>query len=164
MKTIVAACVPSVHVYSLLNSAFQVFGIHAKAFKTRPTSTPLVEHLPCPIEPTTKASLWIEVHGEVNTFLSNTFLNEEFVTAVISDTANVDDKMAMECLMAACAARAITIASTDTKTMLKSAQAAGSDRARRHLAENILGIPSLTDLLMEFVDSVVAGTARNRYA
>jgi hypothetical protein len=159
MKTTIAVCVPSVHVASLLNRAFKASGFNAKAFKSRPPSARLVEFLPCPIEPSTKAFLWIEMQGDVDSFFANTFLNSNFVQGVIAKASQVDDKMAMECIMAACAARAITLSSSDTRTMLKTAKATGGDSARKHLAENILGIPSLTDLLLEFVESVIAGSA-----
>lgn len=162
MKTI-AACVPTSHVCPHINRAFRKFGLKARAFTRRPTihdNEPLlVEHLPCPIEPTSKASLWIVVkEQDVDAFLGNTFLNESFVQTIVASTGDVEDTLAMECLMAACAARSVTQKSCGAKNMYQTALTQGSNSAWQHLAECVLGIPSLKDLLVEFVESVVAGS------
>lgn len=160
MKTI-AACVPVSHICPRLNRAFRTFGIKAKAFTKRPSATHsdslLVEHFPCPIEPTAKAGIWVVVdEGEVIDFTNQTFMNEAFVSHVIDGTQSADDMMAMECLMAASAARTITQQAVSARKMYQAANTEGDNPAHQHLAERVLGIPSFKNLLIEFVDDLLA--------
>jgi hypothetical protein len=115
-----------------------------------------------PIEPTEKHHLWIIIHDNtpVVNFLEATFLNAEFVMAIMPFAKTEDDLLALECLVTACSARTITQAflkHTSPMKLQKAAISEGRKVNRRHLAEQILGVPNLSQLLVEYADSLVAG-------
>lgn len=160
---VLTACVPSARLCPAISKAFAKFGINAEAFpKPQSRDHCVAEHLPCPIEPTEKHHLWIIIHDNtpVVNFLEATFLNAQFVMAIMPFAKTEDDLLALECLVTACSARTITQAFLKHTSPMKLQRAAiseGSKVNRRHLAEQILGVPNLSQLLVEFADTLVAG-------
>lgn len=163
---IVTIRVPSARrICTPINLALRKFGINAKAYSSRPPlsarSNPTIEKLPCPIEPTTPDCLWLAIPDGTNidALLEATFLNETFVLAALPKTHNADDMFAMECLMIACSARKVAAyfnGRSVTQKVYKAAMAESSNLARQRLAEQVLGIPSLKEALLEFVDKLLA--------
>jgi hypothetical protein len=159
---VLTACVPSAQLCPDISKAFAKFGIQAEASSTPPSHQCVAEHLPCPIEPTEKHHLWIIIHDNtpVVEFLEATFLNAAFVMAIMPFAKTEDDLLALECLVTACSARTITQAflkHTSPMRLQKAAISEGCKINRRHLAEQILGVPNLSQLLVEYADSLVAG-------
>lgn len=164
--SIITIRVPSARrICTPVNHALRKFGIDAKAYSSQPPivarTTPTIEHLPCPIEPTTPDRLWLVVADgvDVNAMLEATFLDEQFVLAALPKSYDADDMFAMECMMVACSARKIATyfnGRSATHRVYKAALAESSNLARQRLAEQVLGIPSLKDTLLEFVDKLLA--------
>lgn len=159
---ILAACVPSARLCPSISKAFAKFGLNAQAFAKPQSRDCVAEHLPCPIEPTEKHHIWIAIYDDtpVVEFLESTFLNAEFVMTIMPSAKTEDDLLALECLVTACSARTITQAFLRGTSPIKLQKAAineGCKANRRHLAEQIVGVPNLRDLLVEYADSLVAG-------
>jgi len=160
---IVTIRVPSARrICTPVNHALRKFNINANAYSSRPPiSAHTIEHLPCPIEPTTPDRLWLVVASDtdINVFLEATFLNEAFVLAALPKAHKADDMFAMECLMIACSARKVATyfnGRSATKNVYKAAIAESNNLDRKHLAEHVLSIPSLKDALLEFVETLLA--------
>lgn len=120
-----------------------------------------MEFLPCPIEPVTKQSIWIAIDDEtpVRAFLESTFLNAEFVMSVMPATNTEDDRLALECLVTASAARKVALAfqaKTTPSKLARAAKSAGSKASNRLIAEQLLAVPNLCELLLGFADDLVA--------
>jgi hypothetical protein len=148
-----------------INRTLRKFGLPIKAYSSAPPAAdkkpPRVEHLPCPIEPTTTDRLWLVVPDDANIadLLEQTFLNADFVTSIMNLSKNADDMLAMECLVAACSARKIALSYTgagSTQKLYKLARAEGTNQTRQHLAEHVLAIPSLLELLLAFVEYLLS--------
>lgn len=159
---VLTACVPSARLCPAISDAFTKFGINATALNKPQTRDCVAEHLPCPIEPVEKHYLWITIHDDtpVGAFLEETFLNANFVMVIMVHAKTEDDLLALECLVTACSARTIAHAFLKHTSPLKLQKAAiteGNRANRRHLAEIVLSVPSLADLLIEYADSLIAG-------
>ena len=159
---VLTACVPSAQLCPAISKAFAKFGIQAEAFQTPQTRDCVAEHLPCPIEPAEKHHIWIIVHDDtpVVQFLESTFLDANFVMSIMPFAKTEDDLLALECLVTACSARTITQAflkHTSPMKLHKAAITEGGKSKRRHLAEQILGVPNLSELLIQYADGLVAG-------
>lgn len=159
---VLTACVPSARLCLAISRAFADLGIRAEASPQPRSLGCIAEHLPCPIEPAEKHHIWITIHDDisVSAFLEATFLNADFIMAVMPAAQSEDDLLTLECLVTACSARTIAQAflkRTTPRRLQQAALAESKKPGRRHIAEKILGVPSLPDLLVGFADDLVAG-------
>ncbi|SFF33266.1 hypothetical protein [Paracidovorax wautersii] len=160
---VITVCVPSAHLSSALCEAFKKFGIAARASAKPIINGSPAERLACPIEPVDKHDIWIAIQDgtPVQVFLERTFLDINFVTALMPQAKTEDDRLAIECIMTAATARTLTLgfkARIAPHKLTRSAKSQGSKPALRLIAESLLGVPNLSNLLVDYVDQMVAST------
>lgn len=160
---IIAVCIPAGNFCAPLNQTFRQLGIRAEAHSSCPERgakhSAFIEHLASPIEPAIKSAVWIVMTDplqDTSEFLEMTFMNEKFVRAVMANGGSSDVVPAMECMLASCAARTLTRIGLHKKALAKVAMATACSSSNQHVAEEVLGIPSLQELLVGYVDESVA--------
>lgn len=159
---VITACVPSARICTAISVTFQRFGLQAEAATTVFPGNHSVEHLPSPIEPAEKHYIHIAIKADISVadFLEATFLDIDFISALIYHATTEDDLLTLECLTTASSARCVALAFQAKRApsqLIKTAKAEGNKPKRRQLAECILGVPSLPGLLLEFADQLIAG-------
>ena len=163
--TILMACVPSLRFCVRLNQTFRSFGIRAHAAsgeKLQRVRPLLREHLPCPIEPDSKLPLAIHLEEglDVDQFIHATFRDTAFMSALMVRMTSDEDIFSIECLVAACFTRNVIKAydgASSTRRLHRAVKQEGLNKQLCQIAERLLSIPSLLNLLSEFAEDLIAG-------
>lgn len=158
---VIQACVPSARLSSAMCKAFKAFKIDARASAKPLINGSPAEILRCPIEPAIKHGLWFEIQDStsVQQFLEATFLNVDFVMSLMPHAHSEDDRLALECLVTAASARKVTLAfqaKTTPSKLARTAKSVGNKPTNRVIAEQLLAVPNLSDLLVGYVDDLIA--------
>ena len=163
---VIAVCVPSARLANALSRGFEKFGFNSAASSARPTHhSNRIEYFPCPIEPVDPQTLWLSIDEKtsISHFLESTLLNIEFMQMLLPQASSEDDLLTLECLMTSSSARKIMLAHAaqmSPSRLKRAAISEGSKIKRRTLAEKVLAVPCLPELLSEFADTLIAGQPR----